>query len=340
MTPPHDGGSLSATGCPRRSHRPDSGDAVSVWLRWRFLRKVRRAAAGHCQSANAARARPLPRPRSLRHVDRPDFRRARLVPGPRGTRRRRRPGKRRAFATFGAASGYCRSKGWVDPVAPDSASDGAHFAAKVSAAAGASDDRPLTLAAVTLCGAVSGPFTCLILTPAEYVKCRVQTRVDPTIAQCLRAVWQSPTETAGSPKVIVVLRRVYSGFLPTMGREVCGNAAWFATFHAASAWLQPDEARRVLWQNALSGAAAGVMYWSVLYPADTIKTRMQTAQWQTSAQALPTTSAWAIGRGHRQRGRRAGTVRRGWTTTVVRAAPANAVVFSVYAAYEKWLCMS
>ena len=247
-----------------------------------------------------------------------------------------------AFATFGAAGNYCRSRGWTEPPRVLLAHDDA--ATRIGSDEG--PPPPLALTAVAFCGGFAGLFTCLILTPVEYVKCRVQTGVDPTIAECLRRAWHAPTEHGGArdrlqrSRPIAVLRRFYSGFLPTMGREVCGNAAWFATFRVVSSFLQPDEARRVLWQNALSGAAAGVMYWSVLYPADTIKTRMQTA-------SKPCSGAAEVGRRGKPTilsvGRdivREGGIRalyRGWTTTVMRAAPANAVIFSVYNACEKWI---
>jgi hypothetical protein len=69
------------------------------------------------------------------------------------------------------------------------------------------------------------------------------------------------------------LRTFYVGATATLMRETAGNAAWFTTFRLVSQQFGND---RVLWQNALSGACAGIMYWSVLYPMDVVKTRMQT----------------------------------------------------------------
>lgn len=77
----------------------------------------------------------------------------------------------------------------------------------------------------------------------------------------------------------------------------------------------------------LAGACAGVCYNGVLFPADTIKSRMQTAA--------------VGGAGSRQMGfwdtgkdiYRVGGVRglyRGCGITVLRAAPASAVIFLVY----------
>ena len=81
-----------------------------------------------------------------------------------------------------------------------------------------------------------------------------------------------------------------------------------------------------VWQQMSAGAVAGMAYNFVFYPADTIKSRMQTEETKgfgaKSNFVTTGTSLW------REQGLRG--FYRGCGITVLRAAPSSAIIFSIY----------
>ena len=81
------------------------------------------------------------------------------------------------------------------------------------------------------------------------------------------------------------------------------------------------------------GALSGVTYWTAFYPADTVKSYIQTDPRFKSASVL--TVATEIYAEHGMRG-----LYRGWGVTVMRAAPAHALIFACYEAISARLIES
>jgi hypothetical protein len=73
----------------------------------------------------------------------------------------------------------------------------------------------------------------------------------------------------------------------------------------------------------LAGSLAGVGYWSAFFPADVVKTRMQTSERYAKLGFIGSLNA--IGRESGLRG-----LYRGWGITIIRAIPANAIIFFAY----------
>lgn len=203
-----------------------------------------------------------------------------------------------------------------------------------------SRETPLPLSALWLTGAISGAFTSLVLTPVELVKCRIQVPGTAQIRkplEVMREVWR----TEG-------LRAFWKGQLGTLIRETGGCAAWFGSketvtlmFRHLNASNSPkstsispttntaDLAPLPLWQQALAGASAGMSYNFLFFPADTIKSRMQTAT-STSGQQM---KFWSEGKAiWRQYGLRG--LYRGCGITVARSAPSSAFIFIIFDALK------
>ncbi|MCJ1280890.1 hypothetical protein MMC26_000207 [Xylographa opegraphella] len=204
----------------------------------------------------------------------------------------------------------------------------------------------LPLRALVACGAASGAFTSLLLTPIELVKCQMQV---PLSAGLHRG--------AGPVAVVAAVYRhhglagFWHGQLGTLIRETGGSAAWFGSYEGASALFRRYDARPhpttplheaaaaaaaplPLWQQMLAGAAAGVSYNFVFYPADTVKSRMQTedvAQRAGGARRSFWVVATALWRLQGVSG-----LYRGCGITVARAAPSSAFIFAVYEALRGW----
>lgn len=204
-----------------------------------------------------------------------------------------------------------------------------------------SRDRTLPLPALWFTGAFSGTFTSFVLTPIELVKCKIQ--VPAT----------SPTANGAAhqvPGVMSVIRGIYKhdglrgfwhGQMGTFLREAGGCAAWFGfketttkLFYLLNERDVATQAEKValrtealpLWQQAVAGASAGMSYNFLFFPADTIKSRMQTtAIGGTSQKRTFMQEGKALWHQHGLRG-----LYRGCGITVLRSAPSSAFIFMVY----------
>lgn len=201
-----------------------------------------------------------------------------------------------------------------------------------------SPDRPLPLSALFLTGAISGAFTSLVLTPIELVKCKMQV---PPISSSDGIIRKAPTPIAIIRQVFQYqgLRGFWNGQLGTLIRETGGCAAWFGSKEAVTLLFRrlnnsetSPEHKYVelptlpLWQQAIAGAAAGTFYNFLFFPADTIKSRMQTSSVESTTS---TRTFWREGRSlWKQHG--IGGLYRGCGITVLRSAPSSAFIFVIY----------
>ncbi|KAH6690451.1 mitochondrial carrier domain-containing protein [Plectosphaerella plurivora] len=199
-------------------------------------------------------------------------------------------------------------------------------------------DQDLSLSALWLTGAFSGFFTSYVLTPIELVKCKIQVPV---------------TSNGSAPpplRPLPVIRDIYrhhgiAGFwhgqMGTLIRESGGCAAWFggketvtSMFRSINAKAATNPAEREaaraqplpLWQQALAGASGGVTYNFLFFPADTIKSRLQT---MAIGESVKDRTFWKEGvqlwKQHGIRG-----LYRGCGITCLRSAPSSAFIFMVF----------
>jgi ornithine carrier protein len=197
----------------------------------------------------------------------------------------------------------------------------------------ANPEKDMPLFGTVFCAMVAGAFTSFFLTPIELVKCKIQVPLDTSVAANARP---------GIPSIIGSIYRhqgirgFWHGQLGTLIREVGGGVAWFGSyefvkgqfkkFNTTSLGPTTDEDLTIA-QRMISGAAAGAAYNLAFYPADTIKSRMQTENVQRSAGGISTFSS--VGRSlwaqHGLKG-----MYRGCGITVARSVPSSAFIFTVY----------
>ena len=201
---------------------------------------------------------------------------------------------------------------------------------------------PLPLSALVACGASSGAFTSLLLTPIELVKCQMQV---PLTSSSLRG--------PGPLKIIASVFRhhgifgFWHGQLGTLIRETGGSAAWFGSYESMNALFKKyntpstktssttleSNATLPIYYQLLAGATAGMSYNFIFYPADTIKSRMQTEG--VDAEYITKRTFWASGKAlWEQQGIRG--MYRGCGITVGRAAPSSAFIFAIYEGLRNW----
>jgi ornithine carrier protein len=129
------------------------------------------------------------------------------------------------------------------------------------------------------------------------------------------------------------VRGLWLGQTGTLIRETGGSAAWFGTKELICKFLRRDAPTRKLWpwESALSGACAGAAYNLAFFPADTIKSTIQTEAELRPASAGTTgqRSFGAVARElYRARGLRG--LYAGCGITVARAVPSSALIFLIY----------
>jgi mitochondrial ornithine carrier protein len=227
--------------------------------------------------------------------------------------------------------------------------------------------QTLSLPQLTLAGAGAGTITSFVLyfipflyqilrgvlivgtnrTPIELVKCKMQVQmlvappassavaagVPPTLASPALRNLRGPLAILRDAIRVDGVRGLWLGQTGTLIRETGGGAAWFGTKELICKFLRRDAPRRELrpWESALSGACAGAAYNLAFFPADTIKSTIQTeAELRpASAGTMGQRSFGTVARElYRARGLRG--LYAGCGITVARSVPSSALIFLIY----------
>lgn len=212
----------------------------------------------------------------------------------------------------------------------------------------------LSLPQLALAGAGAGAITSFLLTPVELVKCKMQVQMiapkpisasipESTATATLDSSLGPVSRPLPGPIAVLMsvvrtegLRGLWLGQTGTLIRECGGGAAWFATKEFVGTKLikrRGSELTRkdiVPWESALSGACAGGVFNFSMFPADSIKSTMQTEEDlrpRGSNAPKPTFlgTAKAMYRAQGVKGLYAGC-----GITVARAIPSSAIIFLIY----------
>jgi solute carrier family 25 carnitine/acylcarnitine transporter 20/29 len=121
----------------------------------------------------------------------------------------------------------------------------------------------------------------------------------------------------------VGLKGLYKGFTPYFLREAIGCGFYFSVYDKALS-NQDNGSLKLM----LAGAIAGISFWSVIYPFDCIKTRMQaddltSPKYSSSYDCLKRT---ITNEGYM-------ALTRGYFQVILRTIPANAVFISLYGTF-------
>lgn len=209
-------------------------------------------------------------------------------------------------------------------------------------------DASLTITQLALSGGLAGAAVSFVLTPFELIKCRVQ------VANLVRAgepgSLVSPagiTRLVSNPSTLSVLLHTirtdgissfYRGHLGTFLRESGGGAAYFGIYEAVCRLFiqrqQTFSSETVTksdlkaWQLMTAGGLAGIGFNGTMFPADAIKSRIQTAP--TKVGFLEMASIM-----YRHKGIR--SFYRGCGITLLRSIPSNACILYTYETLSKYL---
>ncbi|WWC86780.1 uncharacterized protein L201_001659 [Kwoniella dendrophila CBS 6074] len=142
------------------------------------------------------------------------------------------------------------------------------------------------------------------------------------------------------------IRGLWLGQTGTLFRETGGSAAWFATFeYSARRFISRkqnkqdtiDPSKKIVkgdlakWELMLSGALAGIAYTVSLFPADSIKSAIQTQAELNPNKPSPSFISMAkiIYKSRGIKGLYAGCA-----TTIAKSAPSSAMIFVIYETLE------
>ncbi|KAI4377972.1 hypothetical protein MLD38_015521 [Melastoma candidum] len=138
---------------------------------------------------------------------------------------------------------------------------------------------PLTIGQQVVCGAGAGFAISFLACPNELIKCRLQAH--STLvgdgAGTMAVKYVGPVDVAKH-----VLREggaagLFKGLIPTLAREVTGNAAMFGVYEALKQYMAGGQDTSSLGQGTLmmAGGLAGASSWALIYPTDVIKSVIQ-----------------------------------------------------------------
>ncbi|KAL0463406.1 UNVERIFIED_CONTAM: Mitochondrial carnitine/acylcarnitine carrier-like protein [Sesamum latifolium] len=189
---------------------------------------------------------------------------------------------------------------------------------------------PLTVSQQVVCGAGAGLAVSFLACPTELIKCRLQA--------------QSALATAGSGTVAIkyggpmdVARHVlqseggarglFKGLVPTLAREVPGNAAMFGVYEALKQYLAGGQDTSSLGRGSLilAGGLAGASFWVSVYPTDVIKSVLQIDDYKNPKFSGSMDAFRKILKTEGVKG-----LYKGFGPAMARSVPANAACFLAY----------
>jgi len=202
----------------------------------------------------------------------------------------------------------------------------------INSAIGAEDhslNSKVPLWKVVLSGGCSGMCSAFVLTPVELIKCRLQ------VQQGANRQYSGPIDCLVKSAREGGVTGLWKGNVSCLCREIPGNAMWFLAYDIVMRQVQRrynimDREDVPLKWSAVGGALAGVMYWLVPYPADTVKSKIQTDPQYRGMGVVQVLKRVAAQEGFKG-------LYRGCALTCARAAPSNALIFYFHALANNWL---
>ncbi|KAG8759735.1 hypothetical protein FRC14_005121 [Serendipita sp. 396] len=215
--------------------------------------------------------------------------------------------------------------------------------------------QPLSLGQLAIAAGGAGAVASFLLTPIELVKCKMQVQMLSAGVLAVSGGNTPEIRKLKGPFSILTsvvrtngVRGLWLGQTGTLLRESGGSAAWFTMNEFVSGlFISRREKAQGLpayslskkdlspWELALSGACAGIAYNVSLFPADTVKSALQTEEeLRPRAPGVPRpTFVGTFLSMYRAQGIRG--LYAGLGVTVARSAPSSAMIFLIYDGLNK-----
>jgi solute carrier family 25 ornithine transporter 2/15 len=127
-------------------------------------------------------------------------------------------------------------------------------------------------------GSLAAFFAAFALCPTELVKCRLQAMRESHLEKGLEPPRIGPVQLTGQILKSDGIGGLFRGLTPTFMREMPGYFCFFYAYELSREALKPEGGTKEdvgPLGTMFSGGMAGVTLWTVIFPADVIKSRLQ-----------------------------------------------------------------
>ncbi|XP_020083873.1 mitochondrial carnitine/acylcarnitine carrier-like protein [Ananas comosus] len=189
---------------------------------------------------------------------------------------------------------------------------------------------PLTVGQQAVCGAGAGVAVSFLACPTELIKCRLQAQsaLADSASSSGAVKYKGPMDVARHVlKSEGGLRGLFKGLVPTLAREVPGNAAAFGVYQAFKQYFAggPDTSNLGSGSLLVAGGLAGASFWLAVYPTDVVKSVIQVDDYRNPKYSGTIDAFKKIYASEGIKG-----LYRGFGPAMVRSVPANAACFLAY----------
>jgi len=192
-------------------------------------------------------------------------------------------------------------------------------------------EKDLSLWQLSFAGGVAGAIASFALNPFEVIK--VQMQVTNSAAISSSSAGGAVRKYNGLIDCVMqtirnegIVKGLYRGQTSLLVREIPGNACWYGVYEGVCFSQMPEGGTKRdlgISTHLLGGAAAGVAYWTAFYPADTVGSQIRANPEYGSRKFVDVFIEIYKREGWKG-------LYRGWGITVMRAAPAHALIFAMY----------
>ncbi|XP_028802821.1 mitochondrial carnitine/acylcarnitine carrier-like protein [Neltuma alba] len=188
----------------------------------------------------------------------------------------------------------------------------------------------LTVKQQVVCGAGAGVVVSILACPTELIKCRLQAQsvVAGSGTAAVAIQYGGPMDVARQVlRSEGGVRGLFKGMVPTMAREVPGNAVMFGVYEAIKQFLAGGSDTSGLSRGSLlvSGGLAGASVWLVVYPTDVVKSVIQVDDYRKPKFCGTIDAFRKILASEGLKG-----LYKGFGPAIARSVPANAACFLAY----------
>jgi len=184
---------------------------------------------------------------------------------------------------------------------------------------------PLTIPQLVTCGFITGFTISFVEGPVDFLKSQMQVQIGSG-----QLKYNGVFDVARLVLSKYGIRGIYQGLGPTFLRDIPSNASYFG-FYELSRRAMVSPGKNVgeipAWKVMIAGGIGGMMYWSLTYPTDVIKSAIQTDSIDPSQRKYKgiVDCAKKIMATEGIKG-----FYKGFTPCFIRSIPANAVCFLFY----------
>ncbi|XP_052169608.1 mitochondrial carnitine/acylcarnitine carrier-like protein isoform X1 [Oryza glaberrima] len=195
--------------------------------------------------------------------------------------------------------------------------------------------QPLTVNQQVVAGAGAGVAVSFLACPTELIKCRsigiprlqAQSALAEAAAASGVALPKGPIDVAKHVVREAGMKGLFKGLVPTMGREVPGNAVMFGVYEGTKQYLAGGQDTSNLGRGSLilSGGLAGAVFWLSVYPTDVVKSVIQVDDYKKPRYSGSVDAFKKILAADGVKG-----LYKGFGPAMARSVPANAATFLAY----------